>query len=277
MFPWVYEFRWSANHIIFLGIFFSVAIVIASTVALAAIRVFKDFKKKKDETIQWEADFEDLPAAARVCRHELTGEIKHRTCDHEFDCRSCKVHPVFLAKYDPELSESNAEQTVFGFNMPLDRRYHRGHTWVRNEGDGIYTIGLDDFGARMIGNPDVVELPQPGTLIQANGKGWLIKKQNSTLRILAPIDGEVIERGTPDKGWYIKVRAEESDTATRHLLRRAEIRPWIMREMERLQLSLSTDNVGMSLADGGELVPDMWKQAPNVDWDGVWGGMFLQA
>jgi hypothetical protein len=35
--------------------------------------------------------------------------------------------------------------------------------------------------------------------------------------------------------------------------------------------------VGVSLADGGELVQDMWKQAPQVDWDGVWGEMFLQA
>jgi hypothetical protein len=277
MFPWVYEFRWTAGHLIFLGAFFSIIVVIASTVAVAAMRTYRDFKKRKDETIRWEADFEDLPAAARVCRHGLTGEVRQRTCNHEFDCRTCQVHPTFLAKHNPELPQTNLEHTVFGFNMPLDRRYHRGHTWVKNEGDGTYTVGLDDFGARMIGAPDVVELPAPGTLLQANGKGWLIRKHNSTLRILSPIDGEVAERGGPEKGWYLKIRGGESDTATRHLLRHEEIRPWIMRELERLQLSLHTDGLGATLADGGELMPDMWTQAPNVDWDGVWGEMFLQA
>ena len=27
----------------------------------------------------------------------------------------------------------------------------------------------------------------------------------------------------------------------------------------------------------GSSMPDMWKHAPHVDWDGVWGEMFLQA
>lgn len=277
MFPWIYGFRWTANHVIFLGVFFSVALIIASAITLAIIRAYNDFRKRRDETIQWQAEFEDLPSAARVCRHELTREVKHRTCDHEFDCRSCKTHPTFLAKQNAESGQTDIEHRVFGFDMPLDRRYHRGHTWVKNEGDGIYLIGLDDFGARMIGNPDVVELPKPGTLLQANGKGWSMKKQDSTLRILSPIDGEVLERGGPDQGWYLRVRAEESEAAYSHLLRHEEIRPWILREFERLQLSLHTDGVGMSLADGGELMPDMWKQSPDVDWDGVWGEMFLQA
>ena len=50
-----------------------------------------------------------------------------------------------------------------------------------------------------------------------------------------------------------------------------------MREMERLQYALAPDGMGSSLADGGEMVPEMWKQAPDVDWDGVWGEMFLRA
>ena len=55
------------------------------------------------------------------------------------------------------------------------------------------------------------------------------------------------------------------------------MKPWVMRELERLQIALSPAGVGTSLADGGELMPEMWKQAPQKDWDGVWGEMFLQA
>jgi glycine cleavage system H protein len=258
-------------------VFFSIVAIIGITVLTALLRMLKAFKLNKAEAIQWEAEFEDLPRDARTCRHELTREVKHRTCNHEFDCRSCTVHPTFLEKYNPEGEPTSNEQSVYGFMMPLDRRYHRGHTWVKKEEDGTCTIGLDDFGRRLIGDPDVVELPAVGTQLQVNGTGWYMKKQDAKLRILSPVSGQVVERGTPDKGWFLRVRAEDSEEQTRHLLRGAEVRPWIMREMERLQGSLSTDGVGASLADGGEVVPEMWKQNPKADWEAVWGEMFLEA
>jgi hypothetical protein len=60
-------------------------------------------------------------------------------------------------------------------------------------------------------------------------------------------------------------------------LRGEEVKPWVMREMERLQYALAPEGMGSSLADGGEMVPEMWRHAPDVDWDGVWGEMFLRA
>lgn len=277
MFPWVYEFHWSLYHIIFLGVFFAVVAVIGVTVLRAVLKVRSSFKHNEVDEIQWEAEFEDLPSVARVCRHELIGEVKHRTCDQEFDCRNCATHPKFLAIFDPEEEPTARENTVCGFNMQLDRRYHRGHTWVKQEVDGTCTIGLDAFGARLIGDPDSVELPKTGTRLHVNGTGWSMKKLNANVRVLSPLDCEVVERGDRERGWFLKVRADLSEANTRHLLRGAEIGPWIMREMERLQRSLSADELGVSLADGGELVPELWKQNPNVDWDGVWGEMFLES
>ncbi len=63
---------------------------------------------------------------------------------------------------------------------------------------------------------------------------------------------------------------------TRHLLRGAEVRPWMMREMERLHASLSTEGLGVALADGGVPVDDFSKAYPEADWDGVLGEMFLE-
>jgi hypothetical protein len=91
------------------------------------------------------------------------------------------------------------------------------------------------------------------------------------------MDGVVVEHGGAGAGWYLKIQADEGDNLTRHLLQGEEVRPWLMREMERLQFALSTDGIGLSLADGGEMVPEVWKAAPGVDWDGVWGEMFLRA
>jgi len=277
VFPFIYEFHWTPVHIIFLGIFFSVVVVIVSTLSIALLRAYRAFRKNEYETIQWEAEFEDLPAAARICRHQITGETAERTCNHEFDCRSCAVHPTFLKQRTPVLAPAGNEESVFGFTMPLDRYYHRGHTWVKYEGEGVYAVGLDDFGKRMIGTPDAIELPPVGTALTANGTGWTLKKERAVLRILSPIDGVVVETAAIQDGWSLKVRGGEPQQETRHLLRGQEIKPWIMRELERLQVAVSPDGVGVSLADGGELVHDMWKQAPQVDWDGVWGEMFLQA
>ena len=277
MFPWVYEFHWTPAHIIFLGVFLSVATMIAATVARSAWRTYRDFKRQETEAIQWHANFEDLPRSARICRHELTGEVKHRTCENRFDCRTCAAHTDFLAHFRPQLPPEPAVQSPFGFAMPLDRLYHRGHTWAKPEDDGTYLIGLDDFAARVIGSPDEVQLPEIGERVEANGTAWHINKRGARLRILSPLDGTVVERGRLDTGWVLKVKADGSEANTRHLLRGAEIRPWIMRELERLQRTLGTEGAGFSLADGGEVLPDMWKHYPDVDWDGVWGETLLQA
>lgn len=277
MFPWVYEFHWTPGHIIFLGVFFSVSIVIAATVARSGWLAYRDFKRQKAGSIQWHADFEDLPRSARACRHELTGEVKHRTCENQFDCRTCAAHTDFLASLTPQLSSEPTAQSLFGFAIPLDRLYHRGHTWAKPEDGGTYLIGVDDFAARVIGSPDDVELPEVGDRVETNGTAWHIYKRGSRLRILSPLDGVVVERGGLKRGWFLKVKADPSETGARHLLRGTEIRPWIMRELERLQLSLNSEGVGFSLADGGELVPDMWEHYPDVDWDGVWGEMLLKS
>ena len=62
-----------------------------------------------------------------------------------------------------------------------------------------------------------------------------------------------------------------------HLLRGDEIRPWITRELERLQYAIAPSGAAPTLADGGELVGDLRKQSAGADWDAVLGEMFLEA
>jgi glycine cleavage system H lipoate-binding protein len=280
MFPGVYGFTWTPGNLIFLGIFYSVVSAIFGTVGIALVRSLKDNHARKADHIRWELEFEDLPEGSRACRHELTGEFKHRTCERGFDCRKCPEHTKLLAlkartihlRFDDEAEEGR----TFGFDMPVDRLYHRGHTWVLREPDGTATVGLDDFGSRLVGEPDEVQLPVVGAFLHVNGTAWHFKKNRSDLRFLSPVDGEVIQTGGTKAGWYLKLKPLGKKMDTRHLLRGEEIRPWLAREMERLEFSLAVDGVGMSLADGGALVDDLPKEYPSVDWDAVWGQMFLE-
>jgi hypothetical protein len=277
MFPWVTGFQWTAGHIIFLGLFYTVILVVVTTFALATLKARRDLQKKPLDAIRWELDFEELPAQARVCRHELTGEVKHRVCHHNFECGTCDRHADFeLVRERNGFGHTVSDESVYGFTMPADRLYHRGHTWARAESDGTMTIGLDDMGRRVVGTPDAVELPAAGTRLLKSGTACRVRRGDASARFLSPVDGEVVEaRGSADD-WTLRLKPLNGGFDTRHLLRGQEVRPWVLREMERLQMSLTPDTSGLSLADGGAPVEDFPKNLPHADWDKVWGEMFLE-
>jgi len=274
--PWNYGFEWNAGHIIFLGSFYTVLVVVVTTVVSAALRSRRALLEQRVEEIGWHSDFHDLPARDRVCRHVLTGEFTSRECPHAFDCRECATHARLIERHPGARSEG-PEEEIFGMSFPLDRLYHRGHAWAHPEPDGTVTVGLDEIGSRLLGVPDAVDLPPAGARVHANGTAFHFRKRNADVRVLSPVDGEVVEAGGPERGWYLRVKPESSgELAFRHLLRGAEVRPWLMREMERLQLALSAEDTAPSLADGGVPVADIAAAYPEADWDAVCGEMFLQ-
>ena len=261
MFPGVDGFHWTAAHLIFLGAFFAVVGIIAATVVMASIRARRDEQARKIEQLRWSGAFHDLPERDRACRHELTGEFQHRICKLKFGCCECETHARLIAQQP---------------KVPLLRMYHRGHTWAEAGEDGTFTIGLDEFGTRLIGKPDVVELPPVGSRLEVNGAAWRIEKNGASVRLLSPVEGEVIATADAEEsGWYLKVKP--TDLRTEHLLRGAEVDPWMRREMEKLQLLLADDSTGASLADGGELLADASKACPPEKWDSVLGAMFLES
>ncbi len=280
MLPVVYGFKWEVGYLIFLTAFFAALTFILATLTVALVRSCRDFKGRRQETICWKADFEDLPPEARCCRHELTGEFKRRTCVRGFDCRECGTHAELMARrkrlIDSSISPQEA-QAALGLEMPADRLYHRGHTWVRQGPDGCATVGLDDFASRLLGRPDEVTLPSVGDTVQVNGTAWRLRKGSSEVRILCPVDGEVVAVGGVDQDWFLKVKPPAGGSSSTHLLTAPEVDPWLIREMERLQLAMSGGAVGASLADGGVPVQDPSATYPEADWDAVWGEIFLQA
>jgi len=260
-------------RIAFLGAFYSVLTIVAATLLIALGRSWRALAQRRAEAIRWHADFEELPEEDRVCRHVLTGEFRCRECPNGFDCRGCQVHAK-LVERKPAPVQTEAEEDLFGMSFPLDRLYHRGHTWARRLPDGTVEVGLDDLGRRLLGAPDALDLPVPGTQICANGTAFRARKRGAEVRVLSPVDGEVVETGGPDRPWYLRVRP--ANVVFTHLLHGAEVRPWLMREMERLQLALTAEEAAPALADGGVPVEDIAAAYPKADWDAVCGEMFLE-
>jgi hypothetical protein len=273
MFPWVHGFHWTAGHIVFLSLFGLVALTIAVTLVAASWRAWGNLRTQRAAALRWHEDFHDLSKTGRACRHQLTGEMKGRVCDQAFDCRGCEQHAKWIVQHPVTAAQ---DSQPFGLDFPPERFYHRGHTWVEVQADGNLLVGLDDFGHRLIGQPDAVKAPAPGTRLEANGPAWTVRRKGTSARILSPVDGTVLYAGQPSDRFVLLVRPPEGGADLRHLLFGAEVKPWLSRELERLQVAISGPLAGPSLADGGVLVDDLPAGYPQADWDAAWGQAFLE-
>jgi glycine cleavage system H lipoate-binding protein len=274
MFPGIDGFHWTLGHVLFLGLFFAVAVTIAIAVARAAWRTARDLRTHRAADLCWHADFADLAMAERRCRHELAGRVISRTCDNAFDCRSCEKYSQFA------VLPATGHVSASGLNFPDDVYYHRGHTWVKLAENGEVIIGLDDLAQHVIGSPDSVRMPEIGEEIDLNQTAWRMKKNGKDIQVRTPLEGTVIAVGGPNEGWYLKLRPKldvSNPRALRHLLRGPEVRGWITRELERLQVQLRAPQSAAALADGGVLLPDLMDALPEADWETVIGDTFLQA
>lgn len=261
---------------VFLGAFYLVAVSLVVTLGLALLQARRDLRAGRADAVRWHEEFEDLPEGRRRCRHAATGRMPGRVCPNAFDCRACETHNRLLA--DPPSAGTAAAGNgadVLGFDLPPGRAYHRGHTWVEVLADGTARVGLDDFGARLLGRPDEVTLPAPGTLLRANAAAWWARRGDARVRVLSPVDGTVVETGGAEQGWYLRVAPPGDGWDLRHLLREGELRPWMLREIENLQIRLGGATAGATLADGGTPVADFPAAVGPADWEGIWRDAFL--
>lgn len=270
MFPWVYGFEWHAGYLIFLGVFFTVALVVAGTVLVALWRSFRTVQKKQEGRVYWHTAFEELTPEERRCRHAITGELPGRCCDHEFDCRGCRMHARL--QFSEEAAAETAETEVCGVAVPLDRLYHRGHTWVRELEDRTLEVGLDDLGRRLLGEDGRVELPAPGTGVRVNEPAFIVRRNGVEARVLSPVDGTVL--GPAENGALVRVRPAEG-FRTVHLLRDGEAVAWMRHEVDRLQMALAAASGAATLADGGAVPQDLGRALPRREYDTVCGLAFL--
>lgn len=274
MFPGIDGFHWSFGHVLFLSLFFAVALTIFATVTSAAWRTMRDFRSRRAIEIWWRSEFDELTAVERRCRHELAGRVISRICDNAFDCRQCEKYAQFAVL--PATGNVNS----LGLDYSNHQLYHRGHTWVEPADDDAVTIGLDEFASHLVGRPEWVNMPEVGAELELNQTAWRMKKNGYEIEVRAPIEGEVAAIGGPEEGWYLKIRPRldvRAVTTFRHLLRGPEVQGWIARELERLQLQLRAPNTAPALADGGVLMPDLMNALPHQDWDTVLADTFLQA
>ena len=76
-------------------------------------------------------------------------------------------------------------------NVPDQLRYTTDHEWARPNGDRI-TVGITDYAQDALGDVVFVELPTPGTTVEAGGLIGEVESTKSVSEIYAPVAGEVV-------------------------------------------------------------------------------------
>lgn len=108
-------------------------------------------------------------------------------------------------------------------NIPSELKYATSHEWVRNEGDGIVTVGITEHAQELLGDMVFVELPEVGDSVSTGDDVAVAESVKAASDIYAPVTGEVVEvnedlEDSPElvnsdafgDGWMFKVKIEDA-------------------------------------------------------------------
>ena len=99
---------------------------------------------------------------------------------------------------------------------PADFKYTKEHEWIKVEGN-TGTIGITDHAQEALGDIVFVELPKPGTKIEAGKSFGTVESVKAVSDLFAPVSGSVTEvngelatapekvNSEPHKAWMVRV------------------------------------------------------------------------
>jgi len=77
-------------------------------------------------------------------------------------------------------------------------KFTSDHEWIRVENDSA-TVGVTQYAQEKLGDLVFVQLPKPGTVLQAGGAAAVVESVKAASDVYAPIAGAVVE-GNPALG-----------------------------------------------------------------------------
>jgi glycine cleavage system H protein len=107
-------------------------------------------------------------------------------------------------------------------NIPSELKYVVTHEWVRNEGNGIVTVGITEHAQELLGVMVFVELPDVDDEINTGDDVSVAESVKAASDIYAPLTGTVVEvnenlEDSPElvnsdafgDGWLFKMKVED--------------------------------------------------------------------
>ena len=181
-----------------------------------------------------------------------------------------------------------AGEFVEGFLVPANVRYHPGHAWAQKERKRLMRVGVDEFGAALLGNIDHIEMPKPGRWIRQGQKMWSFTRNGEKTEMVSPVEGEIVEinsevvkdpsllRKDPyGQGWLMTVHVPDEESVQHNFLPVHVVKTWIRECAERL-FARQPQLAGPVMADGGRPIEDFASGLPGANWRELTQEFFLQ-
>jgi glycine cleavage system H protein len=166
------------------------------------------------------------------------------------------------------------------FVVPDGISFHPGHTWARVDGEGLATVGADEFAFKLVA-PERMVLPPTGDEVRQGEPAWLFGADGHDVALLAPVSGTVTELNTealraPEaaardpygRGWLMKVRAPRLAADRKQLLDGPVARRWIEAVTEALRARAGAP-AALALEDGGAPVDGLARAVDGPEWPAV--------
>ncbi len=107
-------------------------------------------------------------------------------------------------------------------NIPSELKYATSHEWVRNEGDGIVTVGITEHAQGLLGDMVFVELPELEDEVSTGDDVAVAESVKAASDIYAPVSGTIVEvnedlEDSPElvnsdafgDGWMFKIKLDD--------------------------------------------------------------------
>lgn len=224
-----------------------------------------------------------LPAEERKCRYMLTGDFTFKLCSNNYECWHCAVDQYIqdIIEANPHLRrrrerELKKEKRIKGFAFREDYYYTPNHIWLKIEGE-VVKVGIDDFAAKIIGMVDEINITS-NRILNKTDECWRLGSGNRVAKMRLPFSAEITEvneiiKSQPsvltkdpyNLGWLFKIKPpRELD----ELMKGENARNWLEKEFDRLHEEFE-ENVGVTIADGGEIAPDIYKRLSDQQWENL--------
>ncbi|SQI35943.1 Glycine cleavage system H protein [Leminorella richardii] len=105
-------------------------------------------------------------------------------------------------------------------NVPAELKYATSHEWIREEQNGVYSVGITDHAQHLLGDMVFIELPEVGRSVSVGEECAVAESVKAASDIYAPISGDIVEvngelESSPELvnsepyegGWLFRIKA----------------------------------------------------------------------
>lgn len=112
-------------------------------------------------------------------------------------------------------------------NVPSNLSYTQEHEWLREESEGLYTVGITEHAQALLGDMVFIDLPEVGRVVQQGEECAVAESVKAASDIFAPVSGEItdvnhaledapeyVNTDPYEGGWIFKIKVSAPDELT---------------------------------------------------------------